>query len=66
MSATLYLSNGADVLKEIPITTIGHERILTFPAETVSSIRLIINNAKATASISEIETYFIDENLIEK
>jgi len=66
MNATLYLSNGADVVKEIPVTTIGHERILTFPAETLSSIRLIINNAKATASISEIETYFIDENLIEK
>jgi alpha-L-fucosidase len=64
--ATLYLLRGTDVVKEMAMTTIGHKRIITFPAENLSAIRFIVNDAKNTPLISEIETYLIDENLIEK
>lgn len=62
-SAKLFLVNGASTVKEIPVTTIGHKRILTFPAVEVSAIYLIINEAKDTPLISEISTYLIPENL---
>ncbi len=64
--ATLYLLKGTDVIREVPLTTIGHKRIITFPADDFSAIRFIINEAKTTPLISEIETYLIDEKLIEK
>lgn len=64
--ATLYLLRGADVVKQIHFSTVGHKRIITFPAEEVSAIRLVINDAKGPPLLSEIETYFISENLIEK
>jgi alpha-L-fucosidase len=64
--ATLYLLKGTDVVRTVPVTTIGHKRIITFPADSFSAVRLVINEAKATPFISEIETYLIDEKLIEK
>jgi len=64
--AKLYLLTGADVVKEITLTTIGHKRIVTFPAVDVSAVRLTITDAKGTPLISEMETYLINENLIEK
>jgi alpha-L-fucosidase len=64
--ATLYLLSGTDVVREIPVTTIGHKRIITFPAENLSAIRFIIDDAKGAPLISEIETYMIDEKHIEK
>jgi len=64
--ATLYLLRGADVVKEIRVSTVGHKRIVTFPAEEVSAIRFVINDAKGSPLLSEIETYLINENLIEK
>lgn len=65
-NATLYLLKGADVVKEIHLTTVGHKRIITFPSQEVSAIRFVIEDAKETPMVSEIETYLINENLIEK
>jgi len=64
--ATLYLLEGVNVVREIPVTTIGRARIITFPAENLSAIRFIIREAKGDPLISEVETYLIDEKLIEK
>ena len=64
--ATLYLLRGADVVKQIHLTTVGRERIVTFPSEDVSAIRFVINDAKGPPLVSEIETYLVNENLIEK
>ena len=64
--ATLYLLRGADVVKQIHLSTIGHKRIITFPSEEVSAIRFVINDAKGPPLVSEIETYLVNENLIEK
>ena len=52
--------------KEIEITTIGRKRIVNFPAEEVSSIRISIENAKPSPLLSEVTVYLIDSKLIEK
>ncbi len=64
--ATLYLIRGTDEVRKILLTTIGHKRIITFPAEDLSAIQFVIEDAIGTPLISEIKTYLIDENLIEK
>ena len=64
--ATLYLIRGTDEIRKISLTTIGHKRIITFPAEDLSAIQFVIEDAKGIPLISEIKTYLIDENLIEK
>ena len=62
----LTLKNGKhQLIKEINGTTIGHKRILTFPATEVNSIGLSIDEQKGVTSVSEIEAYLINENLIE-
>ena len=55
-----------EVIKEIKGTTIGRKRIITFPSTTVSEIVLAVEEQKAATSISEIEVYLINENLVEK
>jgi len=65
-SATVVLLNGSTTVKEFNITTIGRKRILTFPAQEISAIRIIINDAKDPPLISEIAAYLIPENLIDR
>ncbi len=60
------LVNGAQEVKEIPFTTIGRKRILTFPTQQVTAVRLLIKDAKGTPVLSEVGAYLINENLIEK
>ena len=65
-SAKLVLVNGSQPVLEIDITTIGRKRILTFPAQDVSAINLVIQDARDAPMISEIGAYLIDEKLVEK
>ncbi|MBI1344302.1 MAG: glycoside hydrolase family 29 (alpha-L-fucosidase) [Terrimonas sp.] len=58
--------NGAEDMGQINLTTVGHKRIITFPQKTVSGIRIVIQDAKEMPSLSEVETYLIDEKLIEQ
>jgi alpha-L-fucosidase len=60
------LINGSEQVNEFHLTTIGHKRILTFPVQFVSGIRIEIEDAKSSPYLSEVEAYLIDENLIEK
>lgn len=53
-------------IKQISGTTIGHKRIVTFPEEEVSSIQFTVDEQKAPTIISSIQTYLIDEHLVEK
>ena len=65
-SLHLSLIKGADVVKEIELTTIGNKRIITFPADNISAIRIVIKDAKAEPQLSEVEAYLLDENLVVK
>jgi alpha-L-fucosidase len=58
----------SDIKNQIVIsgTTVGRNRILTFPKSLVSTIYFKIDDAKESPMLGEIEAYFIDNNLIEK
>ena len=60
------LLNGNQVLYRMEQTTIGHQRILTFPMQAVKQIRIRVTDAKADPLISEVGAYHIDERLVEK
>lgn len=64
--AILHLVNGVDEVRLIDLSTIGHKRIITFPATEVSAIRFVITDAKGAPLISEIEAYLIDEKLVDE
>jgi alpha-L-fucosidase len=60
----LFLKNEKhEVLREITGTTIGRKRIITFPTTDASDITLIIDAQKGSVFISEMEAYFINEQL---
>ncbi|SMO46955.1 alpha-L-fucosidase [Solitalea koreensis] len=63
--AKVLLLKGTEVVNEIPLTTIGHKRILTFPTTEVTAIRLVVEDAKATPLISEVGAYLIETKLTE-
>jgi len=60
------LNKNKELIKEINGTTIGHKRILTFPETDVRAIKFSIQSQKEPTRIGEIESYLIDEKLIEK
>ncbi len=63
---TIQLCNkNKEVIKEINGTTIGHKRILTFPETEVNSIKFFVQSQKGATRIGEIESYLIDEKLVE-
>ena len=63
---TIELKNeNKETIKTIDGTTIGHKRILTFPAAQANTITLRILEQKTPARIAEITAYLIDEKLIQ-
>ncbi len=60
------LNKNHELIKTIEGTTIGHERILTFPETEANFINLSINEQKGFTEIYGMQTYLIDEKLIEK
>ncbi|HEX7846160.1 MAG TPA: alpha-L-fucosidase, partial [Chitinophagaceae bacterium] len=62
----IVLYDKAKVVKEIKGTTVGRKRILTFPAETITSFKVFLNDAKGNDNISGVAAYLIDETLVEK
>jgi alpha-L-fucosidase len=53
-------------VNEIAGTTVGHKRILTFPAIMITSFKVYLDDAKGSDNISGIAAYLIDERLVEK
>ena len=62
----LLFDNKDKLLKEIYGTTIGRKRIISFPTMSVKTIELTIEEQNGITEISEIESYLLDERLIEK
>lgn len=60
----LVINNG-EVVHTIPITTVGHKRIITFTRTEATEIALVITNAKGKPELSDTEGYLIKENLVE-
>jgi alpha-L-fucosidase len=62
----IVLLNGNEKLGEIPGTTIGRKRILTFPAKTITSFKVYLTDRNGNDNVSGIAAYLIQEKLIEK
>lgn len=60
------LINGTQEMRDLRLTTVGHKRIITFPATEVSAIRLVIQDAKGAPALSEVRTYLIPARLVEQ
>jgi alpha-L-fucosidase len=59
-------SDKYEVIKKIKGTTIGKKRAITFPTTKASIINLSITDQKGATIISEVQSYLLPENLIEK
>ena len=57
---------GSKVTGEVTGTSVGHKRILTFPARSITSFRVYLEDAKGSDNISGVAAYMIDDKLIEK
>lgn len=53
------------VVKEINGTTVGRKRILTFPAEEITSFRVFLDDIGGNDNISGVAAYLVDEKLVE-
>jgi alpha-L-fucosidase len=62
----LILTKNNTTVQEIAGTTIGKKRILTFPAAEIDAFKVVIEEAKGIALISEVAAYKIDDGLVEK
>jgi alpha-L-fucosidase len=62
----LLMNQEHELIKELNGTTIGIKRIISFPRQRISIVGFTVIDQKAATKISEIETYLIDEKLVEK
>jgi alpha-L-fucosidase len=62
----ILLYNGDKPVQEIPGTSVGRKRILTFPATTITSFRVYLEDAQGNDNISGVAAYLIDEKLVEQ
>jgi len=62
----IILFNQENQVGEINGTTIGRKRILTFPVETITSFKVILDDRNGQDNVSGIAAFLIDETLIEK
>lgn len=62
----IMLYDKTKIMKEIIGTTVGRKRILTFPATTITSFKVYLDDTQGNDNISGVAAYLIDERLIEK
>lgn len=61
---TIILYNGDQKAGEIQGTSVGHKRILTFPTSTITSFKVILEDAEGHDNISGVAAYLLDESLL--
>lgn len=54
------------IISEISGNSIGHKRILTFPAKNITSFRVYMDDAMGSDNVSAVAAYLIDEKLVEQ
>ncbi len=62
----LLLNSKDELVKEIHGTTIGNKRIITFPAVNISTIEITILQQDGPTAVTDIEGYYIEEDLTDK
>jgi alpha-L-fucosidase len=54
------------IRQEIPFTTIGRKRIITFQPVTTSAIKIMVDESKSPAVFAGVAAYKIDDSLVEQ
>ncbi|MES2648410.1 MAG: alpha-L-fucosidase [Bacteroidota bacterium] len=62
----LLLMRYNEILDEIPFTTIGRNRILTFRSKSFNRIKIVVEDANALSAISKVSVFKIADNLVEQ
>jgi alpha-L-fucosidase len=62
----IILFNNEQQVGEIDGTTIGRKRILSFPAKTITSFKVILADRFGNDNVSGVAAYLMDEKLVEK
>lgn len=62
----IILFNNEQRVGEIDGTTIGRKRILSFPAKTITSFKVILADRFGNDNVSGVAAYLMDEKLVEK
>jgi alpha-L-fucosidase len=65
-SFEIELYDGGNLKYKNAYTTIGHQRVISFPARIINSIRIRITDAKAEPLINGIEVFHIPDELVEQ
>jgi alpha-L-fucosidase len=60
------LYENTKMVKTISGTTVGKKRILTFPAMTITSFKVYLDDSRGNDNISGVAAYLINESLVEK
>jgi len=63
---SVLMYNGDKLVREINSSSVGRKRILTFPATTITSFKVYLEDAQGNDNISGVAAYYVDEKLIEK
>ena len=63
---TVVLSNHGTEVHTIHLTTVGHKRILSFPAQEVTEVTVVVTSAKAKPQLKSIQGYLIAGELVEQ
>jgi alpha-L-fucosidase len=63
---SIQISDEEGKIFEVQETTVGHERIITFPKQLAKSMRIYVKDSKAPPLIGEVNVFMINETLIEK
>jgi alpha-L-fucosidase len=61
----LYDKNNTEII-EYKLTTVGHQRLVSFPNQKIKSIQIRITDAKTKPAISGMDVYHIPDQLIEQ
>ncbi len=62
----IILFNADKQVGELSGTTIGRKRILSFPAETITSFKVYLTDRFGNDNVSSVSAYLLDEKLVEK
>ncbi len=62
----IFLFNNEQQLGKLDGTTIGRKRILTFPSQTITSFKVVMQDRFGNDNVSGVAAYKVEEKLIEK
>ena len=65
-AVTIVLSNHGTEVHTIHLTTVGHKRILSFPAQEVTEVSVVVTSAKAKPQLKSVQGYLIADELVEQ